>query len=155
MTVTSSTAPAAPSTTSHRAYPRPIALLLLAPCLIVLLLAASLEPSPAGMGTHQQMGLPPCGFLAATGMPCATCGMTTSFSHVAHGQFIAAFATQPAGAVLALLTAMAAVTFAWAAATGASLRPLGDALARPRSALLLVALILAGWIYTLTAAWLH
>lgn len=121
------------------------------PCAVVLVLAASLTPAGAGMGTHQQMGLPPCGFLVATGIPCGTCGMTTSFSHAAHGDLPAAFAAQPAGAVLALLTAMGAVTFGCAAVTGASLQPLARALLRPRTALLLAGLTLAGWGYTLVA----
>ena len=32
------------------------------------------------MGTHQQLGLPPCNFVTLTGYPCPACGMTTSFA---------------------------------------------------------------------------
>jgi hypothetical protein len=34
----------------------------------------------ATMATHQQLGLPPCNFVSATGLPCPACGLTTSFA---------------------------------------------------------------------------
>jgi hypothetical protein len=42
-----------------------------------------------------------CPFLAATGLPCATCGMTRAFVHAAHGEMGRALAVSPLGAVLA------------------------------------------------------
>jgi len=69
--------------------------------------AARLTPAGTHLGTHRQLGLPPCGFVVMTGLPCPTCGMTTAFSHAARGRLIAAARTQLAGAVLAVLTAMA------------------------------------------------
>ena len=51
--------------------------------LAVLGIAAGLEASDEGIGTHTQLGMPPCMFREATGYPCMTCGMTTSFSHAA------------------------------------------------------------------------
>ena len=33
-------------------------------------LAAYLKPSHAGFGTHQQLGMQPCGMLVVTGYPC-------------------------------------------------------------------------------------
>jgi hypothetical protein len=36
------------------------------------------EPLP--MGTHEQLGLPPCNFKTLAGVPCPSCGMTTSFA---------------------------------------------------------------------------
>src|SRR5262249_51241217 len=68
--------------------------------------AAWLRPDPSGGGNHTEIGLESCQFLLRTGIPCPTCGMTTSFSHFAHGQFLASAYVQPMGAVLALLTAM-------------------------------------------------
>lgn len=43
----------------------------------------------------------PCVFLAATGHPCATCGMTRAFVHLAHGHVVQAFQWSPLGALLA------------------------------------------------------
>ncbi len=42
-----------------------------------------------------------CPLRGLTGIPCATCGMTHAFVHLAHGEVGAAFAASPLGAVLA------------------------------------------------------
>ena len=59
--------------------------LILGPCLAALAVSVWLAPRPAGFGTHRALGLPPCGFLAQTGYPCPSCGMTTAFAAMAHG----------------------------------------------------------------------
>src|SRR6185437_2336397 len=46
------------------------------------------DGSPRSMATHRQMGLPPCTFYATCGLPCPSCGMTTSFSLLIHGDAI-------------------------------------------------------------------
>lgn len=71
--------------------------------LALLVVAAWLEPSPTGVDTHAQLGLARCGWLARTGIPCMTCGMTTSFALVADGRLLAALWVQPLGATLAVL----------------------------------------------------
>ncbi len=70
----------------------------------VLFLAAWMEPDPAGVGTHKQLGLGGCSVLTLTGWPCPMCGMTTTFTHMAHVQPLHALATQPFGVVLFLGT---------------------------------------------------
>lgn len=77
-------------------------------CLGLWVVAASLTPASAGVGTHQQLGLAPCSLLSLSGYPCPTCGMTTAFSLAVRGRFFAAFTAQPAGLVFAMLTAFAA-----------------------------------------------
>jgi hypothetical protein len=42
-----------------------------------------------------------CPFRLATGLPCATCGMTHAFVALAHGELLAAWSASPMGAVLA------------------------------------------------------
>ncbi len=67
--------------------------------------AAFLEPSPTGVGTHQQLGLPPCSFRVTMGFPCPACGMTTSWSHFVRGQFVQAAAANVGGTLLAMAAA--------------------------------------------------
>lgn len=114
----------------------------------VLLVAASLEPAAAGYGTHEDLGLPACGFKSLTSLPCVTCGMTTAFSHAANGDLIAAFGVQPTGTLLALATAMGAVVSGSALVFGFSLAPLGRMLMGSRVLLALGVLLLVGWGYT-------
>lgn len=45
-----------------------------------------------------------CGFEQAHGLPCPFCSMTSAFVLFARGRFVASFAEQPAGFMLALLS---------------------------------------------------
>ncbi len=88
-------------------------------CLAVLIVAAFLQPLSRGHGTHQQLGLPPCGWVIAFDRPCMTCGMTTAFAFAADADFPRSFAAQPFGTVLAVLAgavfwlAGGAAVFGW------------------------------------------
>ena len=59
-------------------------ILLTVPWLLVFFVAIQLNPYDHGealkLGTHQQLGLPECNFKALAGVPCPSCGMTTSFT---------------------------------------------------------------------------
>lgn len=68
----------------------------------LLVTAFFLEPSPKGYGTHQGLGLPPCSFKELWGVPCPSCGMTTSWAHMTKLQVTSSFAANPGGALLAL-----------------------------------------------------
>ena len=73
---------------------------------VILIVARLLQPSSRGVGTHEQLGLPPCAFLHLTGIPCPSCGLTTSFAHAARLDFYEAFIVQPFGLILFCLTAL-------------------------------------------------
>jgi hypothetical protein len=70
------------------------------------LVARGIEPDPRGYGTHEQFGLPACTFLQTTGLPCPSCGMTTSFAYLARGRLVEAMRANLAGGVLAILCAV-------------------------------------------------
>ncbi len=88
--------------------------------LLVLSVALWLQPSPQGLGTHEQMGFAPCGFYVGTGVPCPACGMTTSFSLMVRARVVSAFATQPAGATIALVLMLMCVALPISAWKGRS-----------------------------------
>ena len=87
-------------------------------CLAVLITAMYLTPSPAGVGSHTQLGLAKCQFLHTTGIPAPTCGMTTSFSWFVRGNLLASVYVQPMGAVLAAITLVCVVGGLYVAVTG-------------------------------------
>ncbi len=66
-------------------------------------LAYQLEPDPRGFGTHQQLGLPGCTFRVVFGVPCPSCGMTTSFTHFMRGDIIESARANVAGLLLAIV----------------------------------------------------
>ena len=80
-----------------------------------LVVACRLEPDPRGFGTHQRLGLPPCTIRAVFGVPCPTCGMTTSFANVTKGRWQEALRANVAGMVLCTLCA-ALVPWCWLSA---------------------------------------
>jgi hypothetical protein len=75
--------------------------------LMPLCVASRLTPNPNGVGTHTQIrGLTACPFEARYGIPCPSCGMTTSFAYFSRGNIVASFYIQPMGCVLAALSIM-------------------------------------------------
>ena len=82
-----------------------------------LILALKLEPDPRGFGTHQRLGLPPCSFRVFFGVPCPSCGMTTSFSLFTKGRLLEAARANVAGLLLACLCAVQ-IPWCWASALG-------------------------------------
>ena len=69
-------------------------------------IAAWLSPygndgQPLRMETHRQMGLPPCTFKLLTGVPCPSCGMTTSFALLIRGDVWNSLKANAVGTLLA------------------------------------------------------
>lgn len=66
-----------------------------------LAVASRLEPDLRGLGTHQQLGLPPCSMRALVGIRCPSCGMTTSWAYFTRGEWKRSFQTNAGGFLLA------------------------------------------------------
>ena len=87
-------------------------------CLAVLITAVSLRPSRTGVETHRQLGLDECQFLRTSGLPCPSCGMTTSFAWFVRGNLLASAYVQPAATLLAAAAGMTFWAGLYVAATG-------------------------------------
>lgn len=86
------------------AIERAVWLVLLGLPLFAIVTATQLTPDPAGHGTHTQLGLPPCGFLLVTGVPCPGCGLTTCFAHMVRFEWVEAVRANPFGVPLFLVS---------------------------------------------------
>ncbi|QDU34772.1 hypothetical protein KS4_28470 [Poriferisphaera corsica] len=114
------------------------------------LLLAWLVLSPEN-GLQQTMNIPPCGFKLSTGLPCLTCGMTTSFTHAVRGDLWIAFLIQPFGMMLSVVCAGLSWVFGWAVVSGMSLDSVGRFLWRPRVVVPVVVLLVLSWLYNVVA----
>ncbi|HND34822.1 MAG TPA: DUF2752 domain-containing protein [Myxococcota bacterium] len=117
---------------------------------LVLGLAMWLTPSEKGYGTHLQLGLKECTVMHFTGWPCPMCGMTTTFTLMAHARPLDALHTQPFGVVLFVMTFLGAVVGMVDLLSGMGLWRRALALIapweRPIAAGLMFGL-LSGWLY--------
>jgi hypothetical protein len=150
--LTEATAPASsiPTRVSDSRVPtveRVLAAVVAACCLALLITAAGLSPDQQGSGTHTQLGMPQCGWAVNYGIPCPTCGMTTSFAHAANVDLWRSFTTQPMGFLLAVGTAGAFWVALYVAATGSALGRLCGRLLAPKALWGFLALALAAWAY--------
>jgi hypothetical protein len=112
---------------------------------LVILAASWLTPSATGVGTHEQLGLPPCGMLAWLGIPCPACGLTTAFAHLAHGDLLASLRAHPLGAPLFLVTCLSVPGSLWALSSGISVMGAIERVQADRAALYFVLGALAVW----------
>jgi hypothetical protein len=100
-------------------FERLLSFLGLAGSVAVIVLAFVLRPDPRGVGTHEQLGIAPCGFLRDHGIPCISCGMTTAFAAMAHGDPASAFRANPFGSLLFVLVLLAPLHFSRTLVSGA------------------------------------
>jgi hypothetical protein len=85
-----------------------VAMLGLAIVLATLLgVAAWMQPHPDGVGTHQQLGLPPCSLLWITGIRCPACGMTTAWAWFLDGHPWRSLQANLGGTLLCVLALVA------------------------------------------------
>ena len=96
--------------------------LLLLGVLVMVAVGLYLTPDPAGHGTHQQLGLPPCTIYYLTGRPCPSCGLTTSVSAILHGQFGLAWRANPTGFLIVAAAGAVALNSLFALLWGRSVR---------------------------------
>jgi hypothetical protein len=92
----------------------------------VFAVAVWLDPYQEGgearrMETHRQLGLPPCTFYVTTGLPCPSCGMTTSFALLIRGDVLNSLR---ANAVGTLLAAVCLLFIPWGLASAVAQRTL-------------------------------
>jgi hypothetical protein len=71
--------------------------------------------------THLQMGLPACSFRYLTGIPCPSCGMTTSFALLMHGDLANSLRANAVGTLLAIFSL---ALIPWSLASALCRRPL-------------------------------
>lgn len=82
-------------------FVRAVALLLAVGPASGLIVASCLQPDSRGLGTHQQLGLPPCSMRMMFGIRCPGCGMTTSWAYFTRGKWHASAQANVAGFLLA------------------------------------------------------
>ncbi|MBK8976048.1 MAG: DUF2752 domain-containing protein [Planctomycetes bacterium] len=102
----------------HPVLDRILAGLVVAAAVAVVWLLASVTPDARGHGTHEQLGMRPCGWATELHRPCPTCGVTTAAAQVVHLHPLRAFVVQPFGATLALLGLFTALVASRSLVTG-------------------------------------
>jgi len=113
--------PAAGDTRHPSRFERLLAGFVVAVACAAFTIAAVLDPyddagRPRSRGTHRQLGLPACTLDALTGAGCPSCGMTTTFSLLMHGDPLAAWRTNWAGCVVAGIAFFGTIWFGAVAA---------------------------------------
>jgi hypothetical protein len=118
---------------------------------LVLLTGRLLQPAPGRVGTHEQLGLPPCGFLHLTGIPCPGCGLTTSVAHAARLHFYESVVTQPFGLVVFLFAALSIPVSIYLFHQRVPFSRLTNFRSRNFLTYLLITVFLFSWLYKIAA----
>jgi hypothetical protein len=90
-------------------------------------IALLLSPNPAGHGTHQALGLPPCGAVLLFDRPCPGCGLTTSWTALLNGDVRLAFRSHTLGPPLYLIFTLGSFlcAYGWIRQTRAGMDTVG------------------------------
>jgi hypothetical protein len=123
---------------------------VLAVCAGIIGLAALLDPSPNGYGTHTSLGLPSCAFKIATGLPCPACGLTTSVALMARLDVAKAFMAHPFGVVVFALAIYCGALSLGAIFSGEKFLRAMKMLVSPIALFAFGAAFLLSWGFTLT-----
>jgi hypothetical protein len=111
------------------------------------------EGQPLRMETHTQLGLPSCQFYFVTGVPCPSCGMTTSFALLMHGDIWNSLKANAAGTLMACFCLL---LIPWCLASAYTRRLLfvrRIELWMTWSAVVLLGLMLIRWVIVLAISW--
>ncbi len=111
------------------------------------------EGKPRRMETHRQLNLPPCSFKVATGIPCPSCGMTTSFALLVRGDLVNSLLANAVGTLLAVFCL---AVIPWSVASAVLRRPLWlRSLERAFTVVILtfLGLMLLRWVIVITVGW--
>jgi hypothetical protein len=139
-------------------WARVVLLLIVAGIVLVFVVAWLLNPRdeqgrPRRMGTHQQLGIPPCTFYDVTRVPCPSCGMTTGISHLVRGDVWEAIQANAAGTILGFCAAAVGVWFAVSAATGRRLGAADYPLLLAKMMTVFLVVFFVGWGVQLAIRW--
>jgi hypothetical protein len=126
---------------------------------LVFYTATRLDPyengKPRMMETHTQLGLPPCNFKLITGLPCPSCGMTTSFALLVRGDFKNSLRANAVGTVLAVFCLLFIPWSLTSALRGRSLFLVSLEKAVTWIVIVFMALLLVRWGIVLGLLWLN
>ncbi len=128
-------------------WDRVVALILVGVGGLLVFLLLQITPDGRGHGTHEQLGMQPCGWPMAWDIPCPTCGVTTAACHLVHLSPLRSIQTQPFGAALAAFGLWAAVYAAFCLVTRRSFMDRIVRLPYGTMATGAIVLFLAAWAY--------
>jgi len=128
-------------------YERSVWGVILFICITLLVLASLIDPDRRGHGTHEQLGLPPCGIAEVYDRPCPSCGYTTTFAYSVRFQWLRAIINQPFAFIVFLFTVAGIPTALRVIVKGWSILYASQTWPWTRIVLGGIALWLAAWAY--------
>lgn len=126
---------------------RVVATIILACAIGFVVFLARVEPDRRGHGTHEQFGMPPCGWVVQYGKPCPTCGVTTAGAHLVRLQVWQALKTQPFGTGLGVFGLWLGGVAGWCLVRRRSYADFLFQLPQVRILIWGFALLMGSWIY--------